>query len=136
VKTRLTKQTCSGASETVLTYYTYVVNAVNLFKAKGANVIVSSQTPNNVCEGGSYAYSPSRFVGYARDAAKAAGVPFVDHGLYTATLYNKAGCSAVNSYYPKDHTHTSPTGAGVVARAFVLGLEATDSTLKQYITHD
>jgi len=130
------KTTYNGASETVQTYYTYLLNAAKLFKAKGANVIISSATPNNVWEGGSYSYSSSRFVGYARDAATAAGVTFVDHGLYTATLYQKAGSATVNSYYPHDHTHTSPAGANVVARAFILGLEVTSSTLKNYITHD
>ncbi|KAH7099355.1 SGNH hydrolase-type esterase domain-containing protein [Auriculariales sp. MPI-PUGE-AT-0066] len=126
----------NGVTETVLTFEKYLVNAANAFKAKGANVIISSQTPNNVWEGGVYAYTPGRFVGYASDAAAEAGVTFVDHGLYMAALFNKQGSTVVNAYYPNDHTHTSPVGANVAARAFVLALEATNSTLKSYITHD
>ena len=95
-----------------------------------------SATPNNVWETGTFTYSANRFVQYAKDAATAAGATFVDHGLYTAALYQKAGAATVDSYYPNDHTHTSPAGANVVARAFILGLEATSSTLKNYITHD
>ena len=93
-------------------------------------------TPNNPWESGTFSYSANRFVGYAQDAATASGATFVDHGLYTAALYQKAGAATVDSYYPNDHTHTSPDGANVVARAFVLALEATSSTLKNYITHD
>lgn len=56
----------NGVAETVQTYYTYLVNAAELFQDKGANVIISSPTPNNVWEGGSYSWSPSRFVEYAQ----------------------------------------------------------------------
>ena len=75
-------------------------------------------------------------MGYAQDAAADSGSTFVDHGLYTADLYKNAGAATVDSYYPNDHTHTSAAGANVVARAFVLALEATDSTLADYVTHD
>ncbi|KAF9029437.1 SGNH hydrolase [Hymenopellis radicata] len=107
-----------------------------LFTTRGANVIISSPTPNNPWESGTFSYSPSRFTTYSQDAATEAGGIFVDHGLYTAALYNKAGATVVDSYYPNDHTHTSPAGANVVARAFILALEATSSGLKSYITHD
>ncbi|EME40819.1 carbohydrate esterase family 12 protein [Dothistroma septosporum NZE10] len=128
--------TYNGVSETVLTYYAYLVNAAKLFQSKGASVIISSATPDNVWEGGSYSYSPSRFVAYARDAATDSGSTFVDHQNYTAALYKDLGYATVNAFYPHDHTHTSPAGANVVANAFILGLNATDSTMKKYITQD
>ncbi|KZV75972.1 carbohydrate esterase family 12 protein [Peniophora sp. CONT] len=128
--------TYNGVTETVLTYEAYLANAAKTFKAKGANVLISSATPNNPWESGTFSYSAPRFVGYARDAATASGATFIDHGLYTAALYQKAGAATVDSYYPNDHTHTSPDGANLVARAFVLALEATSSTLANYITHD
>lgn len=123
----------SGVTETVLTYQAYLVNAARLFQAKGANVIISSATPNNVWETGEYVYTPNRFVGYARDAASEVGATFVDHGQYTADAYEAAGEATTNSYYPNDHTHTSPEGAMVVAEAFVTALSATESSLKAYI---
>lgn len=126
----------SGVAETVLTYEAYLVNAAKIFKSKGATVLLSTATPNNPWEGGSFSYSASRFVQYVSDAASETGTTFVDHGLYTASLFQKAGATTVNSYYPNDHTHTSPAGANVVARAFILALEATSSPLKNYITHD
>jgi rhamnogalacturonan acetylesterase len=88
--------TYNGAAETVQTYYTYLVNAAKLFKTKGATVIISSATPNNVWETGTFTYSANRFVTYASDAAKAAGATFVDHGLYTAHAYKNAGATTVS----------------------------------------
>lgn len=123
-----------GVPETVLTFHAYLVNAAKLFRDKGANVIISSQTPNNVWEYGRYAWASPRFAAFAKDAASASGSTFVDHGRYVAALYLKAGSATVNSYYRLDHTHTSPAGAMVVARAFILALDATSSTLKSYIT--
>ncbi|KAJ6533993.1 SGNH hydrolase-type esterase domain-containing protein [Mycena vulgaris] len=132
--------TCSvvvgGVTQTILTYEAYLVNAAKLFQSKGANVIISSATPNNVWETGTFSYSASRFVTYCQDAAAATGATFVDHGLFTASLYKNLGAAAVDAFYPNDHTHTSPAGATVVARAFVLALEATGSGLKNFITHD
>ncbi|KIY64607.1 carbohydrate esterase family 12 protein [Cylindrobasidium torrendii FP15055 ss-10] len=128
--------TYNGVTETVLTYEKYLANAAKAFKALGANVIISSATPNNVWETGTFTYSANRFVTYAQDAATEAGVTFADHGIYTASLYKNQGADVVNAYYPNDHTHTSPAGANVVARAFVLAVEATSSTLNNYITHD
>ena len=115
-------ETCTtvynGVTETVLTFPKYLENAAALFKAKGANVLISSQTPNNPWEAGTYTYSPSRFVGYAELAAQTAGVSYVDHGAYVADIYKTQGATVVDAYFPNDHTHTSPTGASVVAQAF------------------
>jgi rhamnogalacturonan acetylesterase len=53
-------ETCSttynGVAETVLTFGAYVQAATKKYQALGANVIISSQTPNNPWEGGSYVY--------------------------------------------------------------------------------
>ncbi|TFL04959.1 Rhamnogalacturonan acetylesterase [Pterulicium gracile] len=106
--------TNNGVSETVQTYYTYLVAAAKLFKSKGANVIISSSTPNNVCETGTCSYSAGRFTGYARCRSRRwLGT--------TANLYIQKGRDVTNSYYPRDHTHTSPAGADAVAQAFITG---------------
>ena len=123
----------SGVPETVQTYYAYLVNAAKLFQSKGASVIISSATPNNVWETGTYVYSANRFVGYARDAASASGSAFVDHGQYVVDAHKALGASAVDAFYPHDHTHTSPAGAKVVARAFVQGVLAGTSGLRGYL---
>lgn len=126
--------TYNGQAETVLTFPAYVENASKTFASKGAKVLVSSQTPNNVWETGSYAYSPSRFVEYARLAAETAGVDYVDHGAYVAARYKALGADTVNSYYPNDHTHTSAEGAQVVADAFLKAVVCSGVALKDVLT--
>lgn len=74
-----------------MTFEAYLANAAKLFESKGASVIISGATPNNVCEGGSWVYSSSRFVQFTIDAAKATNSVFVDHGQTTADAYKAVG---------------------------------------------
>ncbi|CAJ2508497.1 Uu.00g135230.m01.CDS01 [Anthostomella pinea] len=133
-------QTCAttydGVAETVLTYPAYYKNAASLFLAKGAKVILSSATPNNICESGTCSWGPSRFDYYAWFAASqlggtTAGVYHVAHGEYAAQVMTNLGVTTVDTYYPIDHTHTSPAGANMMAGAFVLGLKCGTSALGQ-----
>ncbi|EEA19688.1 Rhamnogalacturonan acetylesterase [Talaromyces marneffei ATCC 18224] len=131
-------ETCSttynGVAETVLTFPAYLEKAANTFKAKGAHVIIASQTPNNPWETGTFAYSPNRFWGYAEPAAEVSGVKYVDHGGYVASIFKDLGVTTVDSYYPNDHTHTSVAGAKVVAQAFLKGVVCDNLSLKSYLT--
>ena len=116
-------ETCisDATGETVYTFVFYVIQAAKLMLSKGATVILSSQTPNNQWEGGSYGGSPSRFVGYqkvAADALASDDVTFVDHFQAVSNMYLQLGSDAVNALYPNDHTHTSPEGAKLSAQAF------------------
>lgn len=117
--TETCQTTYDGVAETVLTFPAYLQNAAKTFQDLGANVLISSQTPNNVWEGGAYAYTPNRFVEYAQLAAENVGADYVDHGAYVAAIYESMGSDAVNALYPQDHTHTNAEGAGVVAEAFL-----------------
>jgi rhamnogalacturonan acetylesterase len=117
--------TYNGVKETVHTFPWYLTEAGKKIIAKGAKVIMASQTPNNPWESGSFVYTDGgRFVGYAKDVAKALGsnAMYVDHGAYTANYYKSIGKAATDKLFPQDHTHTSPAGADVVAKAFVKGL--------------
>ncbi|KAG9192945.1 rhamnogalacturonan acetylesterase [Alternaria panax] len=120
------QSTYNGQTVTVHTYPYYLTEAGKKLIAKGAKVIVSSQTPNNPWETGSFVYTDGgRFVGYARDVAKALGsnAMYVDHGAYTADIFKSMGKAKVDAIFPQDHTHTSPAGADIVAKAFVKGLQ-------------
>lgn len=130
--------TSGKTGEKVYTFNHYVEAAARSFIAKGAKVIVSSQTPNNLWETGSYVYSAPRFVGYAALAAKnvGTGASFVDHFQAVANMFLKLGNTKTNALYPSDHTHTSPEGADLVAQAFVeaVGKSFNGTTpLKAYV---
>ncbi|KAH7160496.1 rhamnogalacturonan acetylesterase, partial [Dactylonectria estremocensis] len=116
-------ETCisSSTGETVYTFVYYVIQAAKLMTAKGATVILSSQTPNNQWETGVFGGAAPRFVGYQKTAVTALGssaVTFVDHFQAVSNMNLKLGNSAVNAFFPNDHTHTSPTGAKYAALAF------------------
>ncbi|KAL4784778.1 SGNH hydrolase-type esterase domain-containing protein [Aspergillus varians] len=123
-----------GVAETVLTFPKYLENAAQLFLGKGANVLISSQTPNNPWETGEFVYSPNRFVEYAQLAAEVAGVEYVDHGAYTASIFEALGADKVNSFYPVDHTHTNAEGSGVVADAFLKAVVCSGVALNDVLT--
>ncbi|EIM91051.1 SGNH hydrolase [Stereum hirsutum FP-91666 SS1] len=106
----------------------YIQNAVTALLAKGAIPIVSSQTPDNIFNSSVPSTAP-RFVAYAAEVAGNTSVTYVDHYNYVVQAYDNIGAATVNTYYPMDHLHTSPTGANVVAEAFVRGLLCRNSTL-------
>ncbi|KAI1866750.1 uncharacterized protein JN550_007603 [Neoarthrinium moseri] len=137
-------QTCSttynGVAETVLTYPAYYEKAAAMFLGKGAKVIMSSATPNNICESGSCSWGPSRFDYYAWYAAVVAGgtakgVYHVPHGYYAAQAMKNLGTTVVNANYPNDHTHTSAYMADIMAKSFVLGLKCGTSALGAAVTN-
>lgn len=132
------EQTCTtvydGKKETVLTYYAYIRNAAKSLAAKGVYVIVSSATPNNSWESGTWTYSASRFSTMSKAAAADTGETFLDHGYFVAGRYKQLGEATVDVYYPNDHTHTSPAGANTVAQSFFRGLLCGNSGLSKYLT--
>lgn len=114
--------TSDKTGEKVYTFVFYVVQAAKLYTAKGATVILSSQTPNNLWETGNFVDGAPRFVGYQKTATAAINSPsvtFVDHFQAVSNMYRKLGRDAVNAFYPRDHTHTSPLGANAAAQAFI-----------------
>ncbi|PNS15581.1 hypothetical protein CAC42_840 [Sphaceloma murrayae] len=127
------KTTYNGVAETVLTFNAYIQNAAKALQAKGVNVILSSQTPNNPVETGKFSYTPARFVAAMKLAATNVKTMYIDHGNYTAQAYKRRTVAQVNAFFPKEHTHTSPQGADVVAKAFVKGLSCSTSPLKGFI---
>ena len=118
------KSTYNGQSVTVLTYPAYLFNAGQALIKKGAKVIISSPTPNNPWEGGTFTYSSSRFTTYSQDVVEKLGdsAMFVDHGTYVANIFKTYGKTKVDALFPNDHTHTSPAGADAVSKAFVKGV--------------
>jgi len=127
--TTATVTEADGSTLVIHTFTFYMQNAIVSLKAKGATVIVSSQTPDNIWSGTTIAAGP-RFVLYAQEVAATNAVTYVDHYDYVAQAYDEIGETAVTAWYPIDHTHTLPAGAQVVAQAFVRGLLCGSSTLE------
>ncbi|KAF4454862.1 putative rhamnogalacturonan acetylesterase precursor [Fusarium austroafricanum] len=122
------KEVCISdkTGEKVYTFVFYYTQAAKALVAKGATVVLSSQTPNNQWETGTFQPGAPRFVGYVPIAAKGVNHPsvtYVDHFAAVTKMYQKLGKNKVNSLYPKDHTHTSPEAADLIAKAFVQAID-------------
>jgi rhamnogalacturonan acetylesterase len=129
-----------GTVEVVQTFVTYEKWMVQDVLAAGGIPVVSSTTPNGdawndahteVSEG-------NRFVPYSKYAAgnyTSQGATWIDHYGWVAVAYEDLGYDNVYpALFPNDHTHTSPAGADVVAKAFVNGLKCTGHALANYLT--
>ncbi|KAA8576350.1 hypothetical protein EYC84_006483 [Monilinia fructicola] len=128
-------ETCTSVTGAIVqTYPTYLTNATNLMIAKGAHVIIASPTPDNTCESGTCSYTSPRFTAYGKSVVAKAGsmASFIDHGTYLANEYAKLGAATVNTYYPNDHTHTSPVAANLVAGVFVKAVLCAGSSNPLY----
>lgn len=97
---------CSGLHE-LPSPNRYMTDAINSFKAKGAIVIVASQTTRNPFNNPG---ATPIFVDYARQVASQTGVPFVDHYSILLRQFNAMGAGAVNALYPVDNIHTNSQG--------------------------
>jgi len=125
--------TDDGVPVLIHSFNYYIQNAVTNFTSRGANVIVSSLTPDDDWVNGTMSLTGPRFQGYAQLAASRTGVAYVDHYSYTAQAFNALGQTTVMTYFPNDHLHTSPTGANVVAEAFVRGLVCGGTLLSTHV---
>jgi len=80
---------------------------INQVQPKGATPIMSSQTPDNPYDNSpTIVNAPPRFVQYARDAAAAADVAYIDHFAEVICAYSKLGKAIVDAFYPNDILHT------------------------------
>jgi len=113
--------TCeSDDGEVFHTFFKYMEDAATVFKAAGANVIISSQTSANPFRDRTGA-TPVHAL-YAKAVAEKTGVAFVDHFSLTRDEYLGLGAAAVNGMLPSDGIHTTLAGAEVAARSFVRGV--------------
>ncbi|CAN8095533.1 unnamed protein product [Discula destructiva] len=124
----------NSVNETIYTFAATLEWASALYLAKGAKVILSSQTPDNTWETGTFLNLTNRFEYYPWFATQVLGGPskgvyFVSHGDYTGQLQYNLGPTVTDANYPNDHTHTAPYLADKIAGAFVLGLRCGTSAL-------
>jgi rhamnogalacturonan acetylesterase len=93
----------------VYTFNKYVTDAARAYIAKGASVIVSSQTPNNLWEGGVFGDGAPRFVEYAALAATdvGEGAWYVDHFAAVAKMYEVGRWGDECALSEGSHSHQS-----------------------------
>lgn len=125
----------TGKKEVVHTYGWYMRQYVAEAKAKGATAIVLSPIPRNMWKDGHVLRASNDYGKWAREAAAAEGAAFVDLNELVAKKYEALGEEKVKAeYFLEDHTHTTPAGAMVNARAVVEGVAGVkDCALRLFV---
>jgi len=113
----------NGTTETVHSYGWYLRQYIEGAKAKGAFPIVLSMIPRNDWKDGKVARANEGYGLWAKQAADAENVPFVDLNGIIADHYDALGQTQVAAYFPFEHTHTNPDGAKLNAQCVVDGLK-------------
>jgi lysophospholipase L1-like esterase len=122
--------------EVVHTYGWYLRKYIADVKAKGdVHVAICSMIPRNSWTNGKVNRS-ARYIGASTDAAKEAGVDFINLNDLIATRYEAEGQQKVtDTYFPeKEATHTDWAGAVLNAEIVVSTIKSfDDNDLKQYL---
>lgn len=134
----------AGQVETVHTYGWYIRKMIDEARAKGASPILLTLTVRNIwkpCSDGKL-NSPGghpcieRDMGYTsflRQLASEEHVPLIDMSDLAANRFETLGPAKTALLFPKDHTHTSPEGAELNARAVAEALRQAHSPLAAYL---
>ncbi|MBD0288370.1 MAG: rhamnogalacturonan acetylesterase [Flavisolibacter sp.] len=123
-----------GTPETVHTYGWYLKKFVTEAQAKGATVLIASMIPRNDWKDGKLVRASENYGKWAAEVAQATGAYFIDLNKITADKYDKWGPEKVKSFFPTEHTHTSPEGARINAESVVEGIkELKDCPLNKYV---
>ncbi len=129
--------TRDGKTETVHSYGWYLRKYIADTKAKGATPIVCSLIPRNDWTEGKVRRATGSYGTWAAEAAKQAGVQFIDLNSIIADRYDQVGAEAVKPLFPKEHTHTGWKGAVLNAECVVEGIKnLKDCELSKYLSAD
>jgi lysophospholipase L1-like esterase len=123
-----------GKLETVHSYGWYIRKFIGDAKAKGATPIVLSMIPRNQFDEGKVRRADKDYGLWAKQAADAEGVLFIDLNAITANKYDAWGQEKVKEFFFGDHTHTNREGAKVNAASVVDGIRSNPAnSLNQYL---
>ena len=110
--------------ESVHSYGWYLRKMIAETKAKGAVPVVLSITVRNEWKDGKVERRNGPWNQLAEETARSTNTIFVDLTGKIADAYDKLGPDKVKPFFPKDHTHTSPEGAGLTAELLMESLRA------------
>jgi len=123
-----------GGKETVHTFGWYMRKYAADARAKGATPIICSLVPRNDWKDGKVLRGSESYAKWAREAAEAEHVLFIDLNDLIARRYETLGEAKVKGFFPDEHTHTNAAGADVNAQCVVEGISGLkENKLAQYL---
>ncbi len=106
------------------TYGWYLKQYITDAQAKGATIIICSPVPRNQWVNGKIKRGFDGYAQWAKDAALATGVPFMDLNTITADKYDALGQQGTAPYFAgRDTQHPSRAGAKLNAASMITGLK-------------
>lgn len=143
-----TKDTChvykmekDGRYELVYSFGWYLKKMIDDTREKGATPILLSLTPRNLWIDGKIERRNDIYGKWYREVVEQTGVEFIDVHNISADFLDKKFASKsaekskakASTYFVRDHTHTSLTGAQMNARSVAKGLRQNGSPLAKYL---
>ena len=125
----------TGKHEIVHTFGWYMRRFIQDTKAAGATPIVLSLTVRNIWKDGRIERGSGNYSQWSEQIVKSQSVSFIDLTNIIADHYELLGPDKVQSFFPVDHTHTSPEAAYLNASLVVSGLkDITTCPLSDYLS--
>jgi lysophospholipase L1-like esterase len=116
-----------GKPETVHTYGWYLRQYAREAKAAGALPIPVSPIPRNIWQNGKITRADRDYGRWAREAAAAEKVPFIDFNALLADAYEALGPERTAALFcGDDHTHASAEGADLNAGVMAAAIRKLD----------
>lgn len=143
-----TKDTChvykmekDGRYELVYSFGWYLKKMIDDTREKGATPILLSLPPRNLWIDGKIERRNDTYGKWYREVVEQTGVEFIDVHNISADFLDKKFASKsaekskakASTYFVRDHTHTSLTGAQMNARSVAKGLRQNGSPLAKYL---
>lgn len=136
-ESKVFKMEKTGKFQVIYTFGWYLRKFVMDCREKGAIPVVLSHTPRNKFDNGLIERNTNSFGKWTREVAEQTGAIFIDLNKISGDKFEKMawekGLKEVNSYFKRDHTHTSKKGARLNAQSIAEGLKKTDCPLKDYL---
>jgi lysophospholipase L1-like esterase len=140
----------AGKIETIHTFGWYLRKMIDDAKAKGVHPILLTPTIRNIwsapdgspcgaptqpaCPAGSHIERDmGSYNDWVRQVAAQEQIPVLELGTVEADRLEALGPEKTAPLFPKDHTHTSPEGADLVAQCVATTIRTSDLALAAYL---
>ncbi len=139
----------AGKIETIHTFGWYLRKMIDDAKAKGVHPILITPTIRNIwtapdgshcgaatqpaCPTGAHIEHDMGYNDWVRQVAVQENIPALELGNVESDRLESLGPEKTAPLFPKDHTHTSPEGADLVAQCVATTLRASNDPLSHYL---
>ena len=139
----------AGKIETIHTFGWYLRKMIDDAKAKGVHPILLTPTIRNIwtapdgtpcgaatqptCPAGSHIERDMGYDDWIRQVAAQENIPVLELGNAEADRLQALGPEKTAPLFPKDHTHTSPEGANLVAETVAGVIRTSNDPLSNYL---